>query len=241
MARRVRLKSFARDLHVAVQDALAPRARQAIIAEAARRALAQAQDQNSRVLGQVPPHDTFVDGRPTTALESVNPDRGEIVFRFNLATDVFAWIEEQLIIHSPVGNTPKSPEYSKSHVFFADGQQADPAAPQSGDEFVFLNTVPYARKIEGTGDRPPQSSQAPDGVYEVVAALAASRYGNIARITFGYRSFQADAIFYNPGARALRGQAMAQGMSADDARRAAAQILKAERATRQPAIIIRIR
>lgn len=233
---RVRLRSFSRDLQVVVQRTLAAAARQRVAADFARRVLAQAQDQNARVLGQVPAHETFVDGRPTTALESVNPDRGEILFRFNLATDVFQWIDEQLIIHSPVGDTPKSPEYSKSHIFFADGDQADPSGIASGETFIFLNTVPYSRKIERG-----QSKQAPDGVYEVVATLAARRFGNIARVRFGYRSFQAGAIVYNPGKFDLRRRGVQQGLSQADAKRAASQIIKAERDTRQPAIIITLR
>lgn len=233
---RVRLRSFSRDVQVIVERTLSTNARQRLAAEAGRRVLAQAQAQNARVLGSTPSHETFVDGRPTTDLESVNPDRGEILFRFNLATDVFSWIDEQLILHSPIGNTPKSPEYNRSHIFFADGDQADPTGAVSGETFVFLNTVPYARKIERG-----QSKQAPDGVYEVVATLAARRFGNIARIRFGYRSFQAGTIVYNPGKFDLRRSFTEQGLSAADAKRAASQLIKAERDTRQPAIIITLR
>jgi hypothetical protein len=46
-----------------------------------------------------------------------------------------------------------------------------------------VNTQPYARKIERG-----HSKQAPNGVYETVAHLAARRFGNMARIRFGYRS-----------------------------------------------------
>ena len=233
---RVRLRSFSRDLQVVVERTLSTQARQGLAAEAGRRVLAQAQAQNARVLGSVPPHDTFVDGRASTDLESVNPDRGEILFRFNLATDVFAWIDEQLILHSPVGDTPKSPEYNRSHVFFVDGEQGDPGAGTAGETFVFLNIVPYARKIERG-----QSKQAPDGVYEVVAALAQRRFGNIASVRFGYRSFQAGTIVYNPGKFDLRKGFRDQGLSEAAAKAAASQIIKAERDTRQPAIIITIR
>ena len=49
----------------------------------------------------------------------------------------------------------------------------------TADEYVFINTVPYARKIERGS-----SSQAPDGVYQAVAMLARDRFGNVARITY---------------------------------------------------------
>lgn len=234
---RVRLRSFSRDLQLIVERSLQPAARQKLVAEAARRALAQAQAQNARVLGAVPDHETFVDGRPEAALESVNPDRGQILFKFELASDIFQWIDEQLIIHSPVGDTPKSPEYNRSHVFFVDGEASDPAGGVRGETFIFLNTVPYARKIErGLSD------QTPEGVYEVVSVLAQRRFGNIARITFGYRSFQAGTIVYNPGKFDLRRKlSEQQGLSDADARAAASRIIKAERDTRQPAIIITLR
>lgn len=234
---RVRLHSFSRDLRLVVQKSLEPAARQRLIAEAARRALAQAEAQNAKALGAVPPHETFVDGRPGAEFESVNPDRGQILIKFELASDIFQWIDEQLIIHSPVGDTPKSPEYNKSHVFFVDGEQSDPAGGARGETFIFLNTVPYARKIErGLSD------QTPDGVYEVVSVLAARRFGNIARITFGYRSFQAGTIVYNPGKFDLRKRlADQQGLNEAEAKAAASRIIQAERDTRQPAIIISIR
>lgn len=233
---RVRLHAFSRDLKVIVERTLTRQARQGLAAEMGRRVLAEAQAQNARALGSVPAHETFVDGRRSTDLESVNPDRGEIVFRFNLATDVFSWIDEQLILHSPIGDTPKSPEYNRSHIFFADGDQTDPTGGASGETFIFLNTVPYARKIERG-----LSKQAPDGVYEVVATLAAQRFGNIARITFGYRSFQAGALVYNPGKFDLRKGLREQGLSEAAAKAEASRIIKAERDTRQPAIIITIR
>ncbi|MBP0500792.1 hypothetical protein J8J32_22205, partial [Mycobacterium tuberculosis] len=82
--RATRLRPLSRDLTLAVQRALAPQERQRLIASAARRVLAETQAQNARAIGLAPPHDTFVDGRAEAPLESVNPDRGEIVFRFSL-------------------------------------------------------------------------------------------------------------------------------------------------------------
>ena len=59
---------------------------------------------------------------------------------------------------------------------------------------MFLNTQPYARKIEGyrglggVVHRAPSSPQAPDGVYQAVATLAQRKFGNVAKITFSYRT-----------------------------------------------------
>jgi hypothetical protein len=67
----------------------------------------------------------------------------------------------------------------------ADGAEVDPSGANvpPADEYVFINTVPYARRIERGS-----SSQAPDGVYQAVAMLARGRFGNIARITYSFRT-----------------------------------------------------
>ncbi|KQT13991.1 hypothetical protein ASG40_19380 [Methylobacterium sp. Leaf399] len=217
-----RFKTSGQDVRFAVSRALAPERRQQLIAAAARAGLKESQDINDAALGRVPPHDTFVDGRAEAPLESVNADRGVIVFRFSLASEVFKWIDDMLILSSPF----LTGRYARSHVFFADGVQASPDAPQSGDVFVFLNEQPYARKIERG-----LSKQAPDGVYEGVAAMAARRFGNIARVRFGFRSLQEGAIVYNPGKIEMRAQV---------GKREAREIIKRERDTRQPAIIVTI-
>lgn len=215
-----RLRTSGIDVRLAVSRALSPERRQALIAAHAREGLRESQEINRAALGRVPPHETFVDGRKGAALASVDPDHGVIVFRFSLVTELFEWIEAMLILHSPV----LKGDYAKSHAFFADGVEADPAKPPQGDVFVFLSTVPYARKIERG-----QSSQAPDGVYEGVAAMAARRFGNIARVRFGYRSFMDGA---------LAGSAAISELRRQHGRRGASDIAKAERDNRQPAIIV---
>lgn len=225
----VRLKRSAPTVRLNISDHISPERRKEIVRTRANALLKESQEVNRRALGRVPPHETFVDGRLDDRLATIKPDKGVIVFQFDLASEMFEWIEAQLILNSPIGKEPKSPEYSKSHVFFADNMQADPAAPQSGDVFVFLSSVPYARKIEGIGGRRGQSDQAPDGVYEGVAALASRRFGNLARIKFGFRSFQEGGIVMNPAISDLR---------RSFGRAGASQIAKAERDTRQPAIII---
>jgi hypothetical protein len=85
-----------------------------------------------------------------------------------------------------------------------------------------VNTQPYARKIEKG-----LSPAAPDGVYEVVAALAKRRFGNIASIKFSYRAPLAGGV--------LPYVAIDRKMLAGHPDRARA---RAERALRAPAIVI---
>lgn len=166
-----------RDIDLMLREELSPQARNAHIAQFARSELKQGQDRNRQALGRVPPHETFVDGRAEAPLESV---KSTIVFEFELLDDVFTWIRDQLVKHSP----KLTGEYAKSHVFLADGVEvvAGESVP-AAREYVFINTVPYSRKIERG-----LSNQAPDGVYQVVAVLASKRFGNIARVRFTYRT-----------------------------------------------------
>jgi hypothetical protein len=174
-----RITSTGKDISVLLDEALSPKAQSAALAGFAREKLHEAEEQNRRALGRVPDHETVVDGRREAPLETVKPD-GVIVFEFELLTDLFVWIADQLEKHSP----RKSGAYAASHTFFADGAEANPAnPPPASDEWAFVSTVPYARKIERG-----RSRQAPDGVYEVVAALAQRRFGNQAKIDFTYRS-----------------------------------------------------
>lgn len=174
-----RIDPIDRNIALAIREGENPQERGRRLASYARGALKDAQEQNRQALGYVPDHETFVDGRKGAPLESVRPD-GVIVFEFDLIEDMFAWIGAMLVQHSPV----RSGRYSDSHVFLADGEEVEPgiAAPEA-DEYVFVNVQPYARKIERG-----LSPQAPDGVYEAVAAMAARRFGNVAKIRFSYRS-----------------------------------------------------
>lgn len=177
-----RLTAFSRDLEVMVDKTLSPKARQQLIAGAAREALSDAQAQNRLALGSVPEHETFVDRRKGAALESVDPDRGEIVFAFEVSTlvdEMMAEIGRLLVTNSPV----LTGAYQRSHTLYADGVEVDRFDPASkASEWVFVNEVPYARKIERGA-----SDQAPDGVYEATAAMVGRRYGNVAQIRFTYR------------------------------------------------------
>lgn len=191
MVIRTKLDPINRDIQLLINEELSPTAQSRALAEFAASELAKAQDVNRSAIGSVPDHETYVDGRRSSDLRKVRPD-GFIVFDFNLLGELFAWIDFMLITHSPV----KDGDYRRSHILLADGVQIDPDAPLlDAREFVYLNTQPYARKIEGdprTG-RKPSSAQAPDGVYEVIATLAKRRFGNVAKIVFTYRRLAAGA------------------------------------------------
>jgi hypothetical protein len=181
---RTKVEPIDRDIAVIIGEELAPEARRDKLVEFARGALVDAQQQNARVLGRVPPHETFVDGARAETFLAVKPD-GTIVFEFALLQDLFEWIRAQLVAHSPV----LTGRYSKGHIFLADGVEIpDGVLSPDASEWVFANVEPYARKIERG-----QSPQAPDGVYEAVAVMAAKKFGNLARIRFTYRTLAGDA------------------------------------------------
>ena len=48
-----------------------------------------------------------------------------------------------------------------------------------------MNVQPYARRLEKG-----HSKQAPDGVYEGISAVASKRFGNLARVSFSFRSLE---------------------------------------------------
>lgn len=149
----------------------------------AERSLEDAEQTNMGILGEVPEHKTFVDGRSDPSLDSVTPT-STIVFAFDLTTPALKWIYEQLQTHSPV----KTGRYKRSHTFFVDGdaQSSVENVPSSAAELIFAPLVPYARKIERG-----ESKQAPDGVYQVVAEMARRRFGNSINVSFSYRQIVA--------------------------------------------------
>lgn len=189
-----RIEPLEQDINLLIRQDLSPQAQSAILAEFARETLAEAEATNEAALGSPVEHETIVDGRPGGNEDSVRPN-GVIVYDFvGLTAGMFAWISEQLDRHSPVGGgkDPHPGLYEHSHVFFADDVEADPLKPPP-DVLVgtFVSAVPYARKIEAG-----ESPQFPDGVYEVVAHLAAQRFGKIAKIVFDYRTASGGGVLH---------------------------------------------
>lgn len=178
MSLRTRVEPIDRDIELMLSD-LSPEGQSAAFADFAGEQIDAAKTLNRQVLGRIPRVAVFVDGREGAPLETVRPD-GVILAEFDLFIDVLIWIADQIEMHSP----RRSGRYLKENTLFADGVETDVGEQlPDASEFVFINTTPYARKIERG-----ESSQAPDGVYQVVASLAQRRFGNIAKVTFGYRT-----------------------------------------------------
>ena len=176
----VKVEAIDRDIDLMLKESLSPQAQSKIFADFARQQLALGEQHNQTILGRIPGHKTFVDGSEGADEDRVRPD-GIIQYEFQIVTDVFKWIAQQLVLHAPV----KTGRFAKSFTFFADGQEVDVGGtiPTDATEFVFLSPLPYARKIERG-----ESKQAPDGVFQAVADLARARFGNIAKIYFVYRA-----------------------------------------------------
>ena len=138
-------------------------------------------EHNRRILGVVPPETDFVDGKQGVPFEMVRLDGGTILTRYETLAEVLQWIEFQLISNSPY----LTGAYAGSHKLYADYDETDPSNPAPAETYTFISTLPYSRKIERG-----QSRQAPEGVYEGVAAIARSRWGHFAEIRFTY-----DAVF----------------------------------------------
>jgi hypothetical protein len=222
MAISARVEPIDRDVALILAEDLSPEAQSAALAEYAGEQIAQARAQNRAAMGFEPDYEVSVDGRRGAPLVSVKPS-GVVVAEFDLLLDVFAWIAQKLETESP----KKSGRYSKSHVFFADGAEVDPlGAVPAASEYVFINAQPYARKIERG-----LSSMAPEGVYHAVAAVAHSRFSNLARIGFAFRSMVGGAV----GDWAGRTK-----MAAPQSIRNRPGKARRDWLTRQPAIIIRV-
>lgn len=175
-----RVGNFSRDIQLLMDRRLSPEAQKKMIAKAAGDILKDAQHKNAVALGKVPPHDHWVDGREGAPFESINLPSGNITIQFQLGGEVAAEALRLLRENSPV----RGGDYKKSHRLFADGSEiSDPSEAIGAKKFVIISVVPYARKIERG-----LSKQAPDGVYEVTAALLRQRFGNLAQIRFTYQS-----------------------------------------------------
>lgn len=227
MAVRTRIEAIDRDIAVFLDEDLSPEAQGRLFAEAAREARDEALRTNRAALGRETAYTTFVDGR-VGASEDAAKLPGTIAYEFDVGTDMLAEIGDLLVKASPA----RSGRYARSFKIFVDGAEKPTGAPlpEDAEEVLFLNVQPYARKIERG-----QSDQAPDGVFQAVAAIAMSRFGNFASVKFTYRSLQESGVVsYIPAPR-VRGS---KGRFVSGPR---SEARTRERETRTPALLIRLR
>lgn len=186
MAITVKVEPINRDVKAFIDEMLSPAARSAALAEFAEDQIEEARATNEQALGRDPKYEVTVDGKKAAPLISVRPD-GVIFVEFEYIADVVLWIWQQLYQHSP----HKTGRYQRSHSIFIDGQEIRVGSelPPRIDEIVFMNTQPYARKLE-LGS----STQAPDGVYQSVALLARQRFRSLVKVEFTYRGLIAGSV-----------------------------------------------
>lgn len=187
---RVKIEPIDQWVNVTVSELLSPDARSKAVASFARVQFRAAQDTNRAALGNEPPFEQFVDGRKGAMLESVNPDKGRIVFEFELVGDVVKWIMTELIRRSPRGPAGGAGTYREQHALLVDGVEMPIRGEMPvGSEFMIVNTTPYARKIEigTTKAGRPFVINAEPRLYDRVSHEAAARFSRVAKISYTFR------------------------------------------------------
>jgi hypothetical protein len=180
-----RVDSVSRDIDAMVRGDLSPAAQGKAIAKYVKEGIDEADQANRRVLGRVPPRTVTVDGQLGAAVETVNPNGGSIIVEWDLVGDVLVWIGQTLHDRSPVS----SGAYRNGHTLLADNDEVDPGATiPPAEQYVFINTVPYARRIEIGKTKSGRDfvMQVPNRIYERTARDAKARFGNVAKIQFNY-------------------------------------------------------
>lgn len=188
MALRVKIDPVEKDIAAMISRDLSVQAQQAEAAAFARQGIDEATRINRMILGREPPVTVWVDGRKGAALESVKPNGGVIIAEFELIEGVLRFIAEELERRSPV----VSGAYRRGHTLFVDGLEVQRGGRiPLGEEYVFANAVPYARKIEVGKTEAGRAFviQVPNRIYERLAKDARSRFGNQAEIKFAFREF----------------------------------------------------
>lgn len=198
---------------------------------------------NAELAGQIIPKALTVDGESVSRFRSV-PLTSVARVDWQNDYDIVSWIWQKLHDLSPV----KTGRYRASHVLMCDGEIVDGPSPAiaAEDQWTFVSPVVYARKIEGTaaaggGRRPPQSPQAPEGVYAVVAALAAERFRNVS-IKFTYvQLFSAATSDGNRSVSVWAAKKFGSVIHADGSTKSRHARNLLRDATRNPAIVLRFK
>ncbi|MBB3934291.1 hypothetical protein [Aureimonas phyllosphaerae] len=177
---------FTKGITLIIDEMKSPKARSQMLASFAREEIAITKSKNEAAIGRTirKPRIT-VDGRRDAPLGTVKPD-GTIVAEFNYETAAVRWILRQLELESP----RLTGTYRESHSVYADGRLIQIGS--GGDipdaiEYVLASDVPYATKLDPKDGLPARSKQAPKGVYQAIAAVAATRFDGEADVFFTWR------------------------------------------------------
>lgn len=228
MALKVRIPVISREVVFRPGGGLSPQEISAQFAKAAAADIAQIDADNAVAAGRALPRQTFVDGRESDDLRAVKPD-GVIVAEWTVTLGVVRYVWDKLQEVAP----KRSGRFAKSQRIYADGVEVNtPEEAIGAEEVVIASTVPYARKIEGQFSKKGGAwATNPNGIYHAVAAMAAAKYGNVAKIKFGSREIVG-------GGTGLAQWAQGHtAMIAHEGKRRKAH----ERDSRQPAIVISFR
>lgn len=204
MAVKTKIDPIAQDISLIVSETLSPAGQRTAVANFAQRAIDDADQKNRRVLGRIPPRTVTVDGREGARLDSVEPRGGSIIVEYELTNDALIWIAQTLRERSPV----ISGAFREGWVLLADGVQVDGDQIPVADIYTFVNTVPYARKIEIGKTKTGRDFviQVPNRIAERTARDAKARFGNFVSVRSSFISLSAGYVLkQNQASRAFTG------------------------------------
>jgi hypothetical protein len=179
--------------------------RKEMAAQFAREEIARAEAINKVATGGEVKYTVSVDGRVGAPLESVNTSGGSIVAEFNLGADVLRWIADKLKARSP----SRTGRYIGAQIMLADGREVSPyGRVPPADEYTFVDTAPYAAKIEAGKTKSGRTFtiQASNArVYERTAKEARALFKEVADIQYGFTSLAQAYTFQTHGRRRRAG------------------------------------
>jgi hypothetical protein len=155
------------------------------------------QDHNERIIGHQVTRTTYVNGQKNASEYSITSSGGTIEYVFSITSDIVEFIADSIQKLSPV----RSGQYKASDVIYADGVLVSNPndLPKNVSEWIFVNTQPYAGKIERG-----ESSQASHGVYELTAYQAAQKYPEY-HVLFDFR-YTSDSKYLTPAIVVTQGK-----------------------------------
>ncbi len=181
----MKLQGFEKQVALALEDFQGD-ARHKMFVDAAKEVFKETDEGNAAATGARVKSTRVVDGVRDAPIEAVRIG-GTVVFNWSPITPAVEEVYARLVRMSPVGGAgdPHPGLFKASNiVLINDVEVSIPFQLNPGDVVKFTNLQPYARRIE-TG----WSKQAPNGIYETVAAITQKTLRQFARVTFAYEHY----------------------------------------------------